>query len=66
MQNYKKSEGLYKKTESPIIESVEQTEGLYKKTKIASVNIANPDKKQQEMVNELEKSNTTKSRVLKE
>ena len=66
MSNYKKSEGLYKKTESPIVESVEQTEGLYKKTKVASVNIQNPDETQQNMVKELEKTTSVKSRILKE
>lgn len=66
MSHYKKSEGLYTKTESPITESVEQTEGLYKKTKVASVNIHNPNESEQAAIEELNKNSIRQSRILKE
>lgn len=37
MSRFNHSEGLYRKTESPVVESVKQSEGLYKRTKTATV-----------------------------
>ena len=66
MSEYMGKEGLYKKTESPVKESVTQTEGLYKRKQVANLRIDNPTEEQKEAVNELEKSIDNTKRILKE
>ena len=65
MTKFKGSEGLYKKTESPIVESVKQTEGLYKKTNVASVELENPTQADKDAIAAMESKNEGKPKILK-
>ena len=59
-------EGLYKKTESPVKESVTHDEGLYRRKEVADIHIENPTEMQKETVKALEKSINDSKRILKE
>lgn len=64
MSRFKHSDGLYRKTESPVVESVRQTEGLYKKTKVAIVENDNFTKKDEDAIREMEKPITDSKKIL--
>lgn len=65
MSKFKNSDGLYKKTESPLIESVTQTEGLYRKTTKAAVQIDNPTQADKDTIAAMESKNNEKPKILK-
>ena len=66
MSGYMGKEGLYKKTESSVKESVTQNEGLYRRKEIADIHIENPTEEQKEANNTLEKTVNHSKRLLKE
>lgn len=55
MSKFNQSEGLYRKTESPVVESVRHTEGLYRKTKVAKVENAELTKEDEQTIKSMEK-----------
>ena len=66
MSRYEHKDGLYRKVESPVVESVRHTEGLYKKTKVAKVEVTNPTELDEKTVKAMEESNKTAAKkVLK-
>lgn len=54
MSKYSHTDGLYRKVESPVVESVRHTEGLYRKTKVAKVELDNPTEQDEAKVKEME------------
>ena len=64
MGKFKHSDGLYRKIESPVVESVKQTEGLYKKTKVAIVENENLTKKDEEAIRQMEANSSDKKKIL--
>lgn len=64
MSKFKHSDGLYRKTESPVVESVRQTEGLYKKTKVAVVENQNLTKKDEEAIKQMENASTDRKKII--
>lgn len=66
MTKYSHSDGLYRKVESPVTESVRHVEGLYKKTKVATLSVDNPTEETEATVKALEAENAVASKkVLK-
>lgn len=66
MAKHVNRDGLYKKNESPVVESVRQTEGLYKKVKVAKVEVNTENEAALKQVKELENNSSTAKRVLAE
>lgn len=66
MAKHTHSDGLYRKVESPVVESVTQDDGLYKKVKVAKVTVANPTDAVTEKVKELESESAPTRRILNE
>lgn len=65
MPNLVGKDGLYRKTESPVVESVRQTEGLYQKTRVAKVQVENPTEEQAEAVKTMEANQPKTKKMLK-
>lgn len=57
--------GLYRKTESPVVESVRQTEGLYQKTTVAKVTVENPTEEETQAVKTMEANRPESKKMLK-
>lgn len=55
MSKFQQNEGLYRKTESPVIESVRHTEGLYRKTKVAKVESSELTVEDEQAIKSMEK-----------
>lgn len=66
MSKHTNHDGLYKKNESPIVESVRQTEGLYKRVKVAKVEVDSPNDDTLEKVKELENEAPNGKKILTE
>lgn len=64
MANYANSEGLYRKLESPIVESVRQSEGLYKKVNVAKFNMSDLTESQKYTISELNSDTNNKNRII--
>ncbi len=64
MSRFNHSEGLYRKTESPVVESVKQTEGLYQRTKTATVVKENLSEDDIAKVKEIEGEKSPQKKIL--
>lgn len=64
MPNYKHQSGLYRKTESPIVESVKQSEGLYKKVQIAKIEMESLTEADKSSLSSMEAAPNTKKKQL--
>lgn len=60
MSKFNQNEGLYRKTESPVVESVRQTEGLYSKTKVAVVESKNLTEEDEKAIKNMEEEKSGK------
>lgn len=59
MPKYAHSDGLYRKTESPVVESVRHTEGLYRKTKVAMVEVVDDSSQSDQLVKAMESAESS-------
>lgn len=66
MPRFEHRDGLYRKTESPVVESVRHTEGLYRKTKVAKLEVTNPTEQEEQTVKTMESNKVPEKKILNE